>query len=214
MDNETIMKTLESARIIPVIAIESAKDAVPLADALIAGGLPIAEITFRTAAALDVIKTLAAERPKLLVGAGTVLNVETLEKAKAAGAVFGVAPGLNEKVVKRAAELKMLFVPGVATPTEIESAMQLGCKILKFFPAGAFGGLKALSAVGGPYLHTGVRFVPTGGINADNLKEYLDTRCVFAVGGTWLATKEDIKKGDWDTIAAKCRQAVAIREEK
>ena len=182
----------------------------PLADALIAGGLPVAEITFRTAAAAEVIQMLTHQRPDLLVGAGTVLNVENLETAHACGAAFGVAPGFNLRVAQRASEIGLPFVPGICTPGEIENAMEAGCKVLKFFPAGAMGGLKTLSAISAPYLHTGVRFVPTGGVTAENLKDYLANKSVLAVGGTWLATKEDIQQGRWDAIADKCRQAVEI----
>ena len=210
MNSDQIVATLEKFRIIPVIAIESAKDAVPLADALLAGGLPVAEITFRTAAAAEVIAAMAKARPNLLVGAGTVLTVENLQRAKECGAVFGVAPGLNPKVVARSAQLGMPFVPGVNNPTDIEAALDLGCKILKFFPAGASGGTKMLAAMSAPYLHTGVRFVPTGGVNMDNLKEYLAVKSVLAVGGTWLATKEDIQQGRWDVIAENCRKALAV----
>lgn len=210
MDAKVVFAKLESARVVPVIAIESAKDALPLADALIAGGLPVAEITFRTSAAADVIAVMSRERPNLLVGAGTVLTVENLERAKACGAAFAVAPGLNEKIVRRAAEIGLPFVPGVCTPSEIESALDLGCRVLKFFPAGAFGGLKTLSAVAAPYLHTGVRFIPTGGASADNLNDYLANKSVLAVGGTWLATKEDIVSGKWSDVTDKCRRAVEI----
>jgi len=212
MNPETVFRTLATHRVIPVIAIDAATNALPLADALVSGGLPVVEITFRTAAAAAVIQIISRERPGVLVGAGTVLTVENLEKAQACGAAFGVAPGFNPRLVRRAAELGMAFIPGVATPTEIEAALELGCRMLKFFPAGALGGLKALQAISVPYLHTGVRFVPTGGINAENLREYLSGKHVAAVGGTWLATKEDIEKGAWEGITSKCRQAVTIRD--
>ncbi|MDD5676326.1 MAG: bifunctional 4-hydroxy-2-oxoglutarate aldolase/2-dehydro-3-deoxy-phosphogluconate aldolase [Chitinivibrionales bacterium] len=213
MKYEEILKTLEKHRIVPVIAIESAKDALPLADALIAGGLPLIEITFRTAAAAEALQIIARERPNLLLGAGTILTMEVLEKAKLCGAIFGVAPGLNPRVVKRATELEMMFVPGICTPTEIEAALEAGSKVLKFFPAGAFGGLKTLSALAAPYLQTGVKFMPTGGVNPENLKEYLGTKGVLAVGGTWLATKDDIAGGKWAAITEKCRKAVELRNQ-
>jgi 2-dehydro-3-deoxyphosphogluconate aldolase/(4S)-4-hydroxy-2-oxoglutarate aldolase len=212
MTDKNAFKTLEACRIIPVIALDLPQDTLPVADAVIAGGLPVIEITFRTAAAAEAIQTLTRQRPNLLVGAGTLLTVENLEKAVAAGAAFGVAPGLNVRVARRAAELGLPFIPGVATATEIEAALELGGKVLKFFPAGALGGLKALNALAAPFLHTGVRFVPTGGLNADNLADYLGAQSVLAVGGTWLATSEDIRQGAWAAVAGKCRQAVEIRD--
>jgi 2-dehydro-3-deoxyphosphogluconate aldolase/(4S)-4-hydroxy-2-oxoglutarate aldolase len=212
MDKESTFAQMEKHRVIPVIAIESPEDALQLADALVQGGLPVAEITFRTSVAAEVIQMLTRERPDMLIGAGTVLTIHDLEAAFDAGAAFGVAPGLNERIVRRAGELGMPFIPGVATPTEIEAAIELGCKVLKFFAAEAFGGLKTIRTLVSPYLHLGIRFVPTGGINAENLQDYLSTNCVLAVGGTWLATKEDIPKGAWDVITDRCRQAVDIRD--
>jgi 2-dehydro-3-deoxyphosphogluconate aldolase/(4S)-4-hydroxy-2-oxoglutarate aldolase len=209
MNSDQILATLEKYRVIPVITIESVKDALPLADALLAGGLPIAEITFRTAAAAEVISAMTRGRPNLLVGAGTVLTVENLQRARDCGAVFGVAPGFNPKVVSRATQLGMPFIPGVNNPTDIEAAMDLGCRLLKFFPAGASGGTKMLSAISVPYLHTGVKFMPSGGVNQDNLKEYFAVKGVLAVGGTWLASKDDIQQGRWDVITENCRKALA-----
>ncbi|NLF32473.1 MAG: bifunctional 4-hydroxy-2-oxoglutarate aldolase/2-dehydro-3-deoxy-phosphogluconate aldolase [Planctomycetes bacterium] len=210
MTSESVLQRLAQVGVVPVIAIESADAAVGLADALIAGGLPVAEITFRTEAAAEVIRTLSRERPNLLVGAGTVLTVENLQRAKAAGAKFAVAPGFNPAVVRRAAELDLPFTPGVMTPSDVEGALACGCKALKFFPAGAAGGVPMLTAIAAPYRHTGVKFIPTGGIKPANLADYLACDAVLAVGGTWLATKEAIAAGDWKTIAANCREALAI----
>ena len=206
--SQEVLHAFERHRIIPVITIDSVQHALPLAAALLAGGLPIAEITFRTAAAAGVIQLLARERPQLLVGAGTVLTQENLEQAHTAGASFGVAPGFNPRVVKRAAELGLVFIPGICTPTEIEAALEAGSTLLKFFPAGAMGGPKMLKALLAPYLHTGVRVTPTGGVNAENAQEYFAIPSVFAVGGTWLATKEDIEAARWDLITSRCRAAV------
>ena len=194
--------------VVPVIAIDSVQQALPLADALLDGGLPVVEVTFRTAAASEVIALLARERPKLLVGAGTVLTAENLKAAHDCGARFGVAPGLNPQVVRQAAEIGLPFVPGVATPSDIEAGLALGCRTLKFFPAGALGGVAMLKALAGPYAHTGVRFVPTGGVSADNLEDYIRTPVVAAVGGTWLAKRDDMVAGRWDEIRQRCQAAV------
>ncbi|MDH7503080.1 MAG: bifunctional 4-hydroxy-2-oxoglutarate aldolase/2-dehydro-3-deoxy-phosphogluconate aldolase [Verrucomicrobiota bacterium] len=193
--------------VVPVIAIDRVEAALPLADALIAGGLPVAEITFRTASAAGVIAALTRERPGLLVGAGTVLTRDNLNEATKAGARFCVAPGLNAEMVKLAQDVGIPFVPGVATPTEIEEALALGCKILKFFPAEAMGGIKMLDAIYAPYQHTGVRFVPTGGVTQANLEAYLRCKAVAAVGGTWIAKREDIASAAWEVIKMRCAAA-------
>ncbi|MBO7653634.1 MAG: bifunctional 4-hydroxy-2-oxoglutarate aldolase/2-dehydro-3-deoxy-phosphogluconate aldolase [Kiritimatiellae bacterium] len=196
--------------VVPVVEIKDEAWALPLADALIAGGLPVAEITFRTAAAEGVIRTLARERPQLLIGAGTVLTAENLERALAAGAKFAVAPGLNPEIVRAAQAAGLPFLPGVATPSDIERGLSLGCRLLKFFPAEALGGVKLLKAFSGPYRHMGVRFMPTGGINPDNLRDYLRIPVVAAAGGTWIARAEDMEAGNWDAIADRCRAACRL----
>ena len=196
--------------VVPVIAIDSAEQALPLADALIAGGLPLAEITFRTEAAAETISTIAKNRPQMLVGAGTVLNPATVAAARDAGAAFAVAPGLNARVVGSARAFGLPFVPGTANPSDVEIGLELGCKLLKFFPAEALGGAKLLSAIYAPYKHTGVKFMPTGGVTADNLESYLSLPAVAAVGGTWLAKPADIAAGNWDAIAERCRAACKI----
>ncbi len=206
----TILERVAELGVVPVIAIDSVAHALPLADALIAGGLPVVEITFRTAAAAEVIRLLAKERPALIVGAGTVLTPETVQIAVDAGARFAVAPGLNPRVVQAAQELKLPFVPGIANPSDIEAGLELGCKLLKFFPAEALGGTKLLSALSAPYKHTGVRFMPTGGVSTANLESYLKIDTVAAVGGTWIAKKEDMAQGKWDEIAQRCREACAL----
>ena len=187
---------LESARVVPVIAIDDVAAAHPLADALAEGGLPIAEITFRTAAAGDVIEAIRTHRPEMLVGAGTVLDVETLKEASGRGAVFAVAPGFDRVVVEEALKMGFPFFPGIMTPTDIQAALSLGVKILKFFPAGAAGGPKMLKSLAGPYAHTGVRFNPTGGVNLGNLPDYLAIGAVIAAGGTWIAKRDTIAGGD------------------
>jgi len=196
--------------VIPVIAIDSVDAALPLADALIEGGLPVAEITFRTAAAAQVISRIARERPQMILGAGTVLTSENLGRACDAGAKFGVAPGLNPDVVAEAAHRGLPFMPGVITPTEVEQALALGLRLLKFFPAEAFGGLKVIKALAAPYGHAGVRFMPTGGVNTGNLAEYLGEKTVACVGGTWIATREAIAEKKWAQIRDNCKAAIEI----
>jgi len=207
---DSVLQKLADVGIVPVVAIDSVDHALPLADALIGGGLPVAEITFRTSAAAEVISLLSSKRPELLVGAGTVLTEENLLAAKECGARFAVSPGLNPRIVGRAAEIGLPFVPGVATPSDVEAALALGRTQLKFFPAGMLGGVAMVRALAGPYGHTGVRFVPTGGVNADNLPEYLGCPAVAAVGGTWLAKREDMAAGRWDDVRRRCQAAVEI----
>jgi 2-dehydro-3-deoxyphosphogluconate aldolase/(4S)-4-hydroxy-2-oxoglutarate aldolase len=210
MNSPTVFEQVASAGIVPVIAIDQEAAALPLADALIEGGLPVVEITFRTAAAAAVIRTISRERPRLLVGAGTVLTKENLEAAKESGARFAVAPGLNPQIVQLAQKLNLPFVPGVATPTDIEQGLALGCRVLKFFPAEALGGIPMIEALSAPYQHTGARFIPTGGVSTSNLEAYLRIKTVAAVGGTWIAKKEDLSGGKWSDIAARCRAAVEV----
>ena len=168
------------------------------------------EITFRTAAAPEAIRILARQRPNMIVGAGTVLTPENVKAARKAGAQFAVAPGLNPKIAKMATDLGLLFVPGVATPSEIELALSLGYRLLKFFPAEQLGGVALLNALYAPYAHTGVAFVPLGGVNPANLESYLASNAVAAVGGTWLARKEDLAARRWDEIRQRCAAATKI----
>ncbi len=208
--SEEIFSRIAELGVVPVIAIENVDGAIPLADALLEGGLPVVEITFRTTAAAEVIRKIAKERPKLIVGAGTVLTPANLETAKASGAAFAVAPGLNPQIVKQAQAIGLPFVPGIATPTDIELGLSLGCKYLKFFPAEALGGVGMIEALSAPYKHTGVRFMPTGGVNTGNLESYLKVETVAAVGGTWIAKKEDLANGKWDDIRNRCKAALEI----
>jgi 2-dehydro-3-deoxyphosphogluconate aldolase / (4S)-4-hydroxy-2-oxoglutarate aldolase len=196
--------------IVPVVIIEHVDKALPLADALLAGGLPIVEITFRTAVAAEVIRILSRERPQLLVGAGTVLTPANLEAAKASGAAFGVSPGLNPQIVTQARQLGLPFIPGIATPSEIEIGLSLGCKLLKFFPAEALGGVAMIDALWGPFKHTGLRFMPSGGVTLANLDSYLRTASVAAAGGTWIAKPEDLAGGNWSGIRERAQFALEI----
>lgn len=204
--NEVLSK-LGELKLIPVVAIHDAADAPALAEALVAGGLPCAEITFRTAAAEDAIKATAA-RGDMLVGAGTVLTVEQAERAVGAGATFLVAPGTNPPVVEWATKHDVPITPGVATPTDIDLAMSFGLDVVKFFPAGTYGGAKAIKAIGAPY--GGIRFIPTGGVSADNLGEYLALPNVLACGGSWMVKADLINDKQFDTITELTRQAVTL----
>ena len=201
------MKQILDKRVVPVAVIDKAEDAVLVAEALQAGGLDIIEVTFRTAAAGDAIKQIAAKFPQMLVGAGTILTGDQVRKAIDCGAKFGVSPGLNEKVVAQANSLKLPFVPGVMTPSEVERAMDLGCKLLKFFPAENAGGVKMLKALAGPYGHTGVKFIPLGGVTAMNAAEYLALPIVGAIGGSWLIEKSVVAERNWQEIT---RRTAAI----
>ena len=202
-----ILRQFEEMGVVPVVAIQKAEDAMQLADALIEGGLPCAEITFRTAAALDAMRNMA-QRQDILVGAGTVLKVDQVKAAIDVGAQFMVSPGFNPKVVGYCVENDITITPGICTPSDIEAALEFGLQVLKFFPASAFGGLKTLKAMSGPY--TTVKFVPTGGISPANLAEYLAFPKVLACGGTWVAKSALISEGKFDVIVQNAREAVEI----
>ena len=197
-------------RIVPVVVLDCANDAEPLAEALLAGGLDIMEITFRTDAAEESMKRIARAFPEILLGAGTVLNGDQAKYAKDAGAVFGLAPGLNPQTIEAAHEVGLEFSPGVMTPSEIEQALHLDCKLLKFFPAEAAGGVKMLKSLSGPYAHTGVKFTPTGGIASNNLQDYLKLPVVAAIGGSWMVGKDLIASGRWDEITKLTEQALEL----
>jgi len=204
------MKRLEQKRILPAATVEKAEEALPLAEALMKGGLDVIEITFRTDAAAEAIRQVVRQFPQMLVGAGTVLTAEQLTKAADAGATFGVAPGINEDIVKRAGSLGMAFIPGVATPTEIDRGVAAGCRFLKFFPSEALGGVRMLKAIAGPFGHTGVKFIPTGGIDGLNARAYLDLPSVAAVGGSWMVATKLIKEKNWAEVTRLTQQALKM----
>ena len=201
---ESIIRTLEKFKVIPVIAIEDAGKALYLADALMEGGLPLAEITFRTDAAAKVISVLSKKRPELLVAAGTILTIDQLKQARDYGALFGVAPGVDIKIIEEALKLGFPFIPGIMTPSEVSVCLNHHLSLLKFFPAESAGGVKHLKSIIAPFAHTGVKFTPTGGVNKENYKTYLEIPQVISVGGTWMATKEDITAGNWSKIKNNC----------
>ena len=205
-----MLEKLRKHGVVPVIAVDTPEDGLKLCEALLKGGLPVAEITFRTAAAAETIKAASTHFPELILGAGTVLTTDQLKQAVDAGAKFAVAPGCNPRIIEAAQQAGLFFAPGICTPSDIERALELGCKLLKFFPAEASGGVKMLKALIGPYGHTGVQFCPTGGVTTQNLADYLALPQVAFAGGTWIAAKDAIKAKDWAKIEQAARDAVAI----
>jgi 2-dehydro-3-deoxyphosphogluconate aldolase/(4S)-4-hydroxy-2-oxoglutarate aldolase len=203
-----ILRQIAELGIVPVVVIDDAAHALPLAQALLDGGLPIAEITFRTAAAEEAIRTIANALPDVLLGAGTVLTVEQAQRAIAAGARFIVSPGLSPPVACYCLDRGIAITPGCATPSEIMAALALGLEVVKFFPADALGGVKALKAIGAPF--PGVRFIPTGGVDAGSLVEYLALSSVLACGGSWLASASLIRSASFAEITRLAREAVSI----
>lgn len=208
-----ILERIARKRIVPVVVLEREELAEPLAETLLRAGLDIMEITFRTASAAAAIRKIAVRFDEMLLGAGTLLEPDQVRMAVDAGARFAVAPGLSERVVAAAREAGIEMMPGVMTPSEVEKAMSLGCKTLKFFPAEQAGGAGMLKAFEGPYLNTGVRFIPTGGINPGNMRSYLERPSVIAVGGSWMAEKKLISSADWRQIEQLTRDALAAASE-
>ena len=204
------MQRIFEKRIVPVAVIDKADDAVPLAEALLAAGIDIIEVTFRTPAAEQSIRNVRKAHPDMLVGAGTILDTAQLQRAFDAGARFAVAPGLNETVVSKSLSLKLPFVPGVMTPSDVERGLALGCKLQKFFPAEVAGGVKMLKALAGPYAHTGVKFIPLGGVNATNAPEYLALPIVAAIGGSWMVERKLIVDRDWPAIRTLATEAARL----
>ena len=201
-----IIEQISHIGIVPVIAIDEAEKAVPLARALVAGGLPAAEVTFRTAAGEEAIRRIATEVPEMLVGAGTVLTTGQADRAIAAGAQFIVSPGFNPAVTRYVIDRGVLMMPGTASPGEMEQAMSMGLDVVKFFPAEQNGGVAKLKALAGPY--TNLRWMPTGGVNTKNLMDYLSFDKIVACGGTWMVKKDLIEGERWDEITRICKDAV------
>ncbi|MGD9567960.1 MAG: bifunctional 4-hydroxy-2-oxoglutarate aldolase/2-dehydro-3-deoxy-phosphogluconate aldolase [Sedimentibacter sp.] len=201
-----LIKKISNLGIVPVIKIDNVETAVPLAEALINAGLPVAEVTFRTAQAEESIKRIVKAYPDMLVGAGTVLSIEQVDKAVNAGAKFIVSPGFNPKVVSYCISNGITIIPGTSSPSDMEAALEMGLDVVKFFPAEQSGGVEYLKAVGGPY--TTLKFIPTGGINAKNLNSYLAQKNVIACGGSWMVKSDLIDAGDFDTITKLTREAI------
>ena len=206
-----VLEKIQKIGIVPVVVLNDAKDAEPLAKALCNGGLPCAEVTFRTDAAEESIRIMSEKYPEMLVGAGTVLTTEQVDRAVAAGVKFIVSPGLNPKVVKYCVDKGIPVTPGCSNPSDVEVAIELGLEVVKFFPAEPAGGLKMIKAMAAPY--TGLKFMPTGGINATNVKEYLAYDKILACGGSWMVKGSLVEAGEFDKIEAMTKEAVEIVKE-
>ncbi len=206
---DKIIEVLQISPIVPVVVIENIKDAVPLAQSLIEGGIPIIEVTLRSSCALEAIELIAKNVPKMRVGAGTILNPTQLEQAQNRGAEFLISPGLTPSLLEHAKKKDMPLIPGVSSSSEVMQALELGYNALKFFPAEYCGGVKLLNAFNGPF--KGVKFCPTGGISADNMRSYLNLENVLCVGGSWLTPKDLVQNKEWDKITEICKRALALR---
>lgn len=212
MFSEELKEKISKSGVIAVLEIDEVNDAVPLAIALLEGGITMMELTLRTPAAFESLIRIKNQVPDMVAGVGTVLTVDQLRKIKDAGAIFGVAPGMNPRIVKASKELNLPFVPGIATPSELEQAVELGCKVLKFFPAEAAGGLNYLKSMTGPYNHLGLKYIPLGGLNLRNAQVYLESPLTLAIGGSWVAKRDIIQKKDWITITRSARLAMNLVE--
>ena len=206
-----VLEKIQEIGIVPVVVLDDAKDAAPLAKALCEGGLPCAEVTFRTAAAEESIRIMSEKFPEMLVGAGTVLTTEQVDRAVAAGAKFIVSPGMNPRIVKYCVEKGILITPGCANPSDIEQALENGLDVVKFFPAEPAGGLKMIKAMAAPYV--GVKFMPTGGINQNNVRDYLAYDRILACGGSWMVKGDMVAAGEFDKIKELAAEAVEIVKE-
>lgn len=202
--------TIARAGVIAVLVIDREEDAVPLAKALLTGGVNIMELTLRTPAALPALMRIRQETPEMIAGIGTILNKDQVAQSVQAGAAFGVAPGVNPAVIQFAQSQSLPFGPGIMTPTDIDQSVGLGCRLLKFFPAESSGGLKHLANIAAPFQHLGLGFIPLGGINAANMGEYLASPLITAVGGSWLAPKDLVNAGNWAEITRRAAEARAI----
>lgn len=210
MFSPSLASKIEKIGIVAVLVVDEIKDAVPLARALLSGGVNAIELTLRTPVALDALKAIKADVPEMLLGVGTILTTEQVAQAVEAGAAFGVAPGLNPRVLAAARGAGLSFAPGILTPSDIETALEYGCQLLKFFPAESSGGLPYLKAISAPYSHLGLRFMPLGGLNAKNMTSYLADPSIAALGGSWLAPRELIKAGQWENITTLAAESVRI----
>lgn len=206
--DQNIKKRFYELGIIPVVVLDREEDALPLANALLEGGLPCAEVTFRTEAAAGSIRKMAKECPELFVGAGTVLSEKQVDEALDAGAKFIVSPGLNPDVVKHCQKRGVPVIPGCCTPTEVEQAMGLGLDVVKFFPAEPAGGIRMIKAMSAPY--SNVRFIPTGGLNEKNIATYLEESCILACGGSWMVKGDLVRNGKWEEMKQMTREAVEL----
>lgn len=204
---DAVAQRIERCGIIAVLVIDDAAAAPDLARALLAGGVDVMELTLRTPAALGALARIRAEVPEMLAGIGTILTPDQVKQVVAAGAAFGVAPGTNRRVLEQAVESDLAFAPGIATPSDIETALEYGCRVLKLFPAEPMGGLSYLKAIAAPYAHLGIKYVPLGGLTAANMANYLAEPSITAIGGSWLAPRDAIRQADWQGITRKAAEA-------
>jgi len=209
--NERIKNVVEflfKYRIVPVLILPDIERGLKVCEILLENSLPVAEITFRTSVAASIIKEVSKRFPEILLGAGTILNVDDLKVAVDAGAKFAVSPGTNPKILAESVNLEMPFFPGISTPSDIERALEFNCKIFKFFPAEPLGGLKMLNSIAAPYRHLGVKFIPLGGINLQNMQEYLKSQDVIAIGGSWLLEKDILENENWARFSENIKLAI------
>ncbi len=205
-----MLQRMEKSAVVAGFSVEKTEHAVPLARALLAGGIDVVELTLRTPAAMEAVKAIAREVPETLLGVGTILTPAQARETKAAGAHFGVSPGMNPRVIQAASEAGLPFAPGICTPSDLEAAIELGCRFVKFFPAEASGGVAYLKSMAAPYKHLGIRYFPLGGLNAGNMADYLAMDDVPTIGGSWIVKKELVDRGDWEGITARAAEVMAI----
>ena len=205
-----VFERLGASRLVAVVMIDREEHAVPLAQALLAGGVSAMELTLRSKAALGSLRRVVEGVPGMLVGAGTVIAESQIEGVMAAGAAFGVAPGTNPRILAACRDAGLPFAPGIATPSDIESALEFDCRLLKFFPAGAMGGLDYLQGIAAPYRHLGIRYLPLGGVDEENLQRYVSAPDILAVGGSWLAPRPLLESEDWSGVESLARRAADL----
>ncbi|MBH53040.1 MAG: keto-deoxy-phosphogluconate aldolase [Opitutaceae bacterium] len=209
---KNLHQKIKASKVVAVLVIDKAEHAVPVAQALIRGGLATMELTLRTPAALPALKAIREGVPEMLAGIGTILTTEQVDQVVEAGAAFGVAPGMNPIIIKHAQDRGLPFGPGIMTPSDIETAIELGCRTIKYFPAETSGGIKHLTGIAAPYIHLGLDFIPLGGLNANNMTDYLRSPLISAIGGSWIAKQDVINAEDWDTIEKNAREAREIAD--
>lgn len=206
---EDLLRKLEKSRVVAGFSVDDAADAVPIAEALLAGGIDAIELTLRTDAGIEAIRQISGIVPDILLGVGTILRPEQVIAVKEAGADFGVSPGMNPRVIQKAQAIGLPFAPGICTPTDLEMAIEQDCRLVKFFPAEASGGVSFLRSMAAPYKHLGIRYFPLGGVNAVNMRDYLNEDIVCAVGGSWIVKGDLVRARDWDAIRDRAASVVA-----
>jgi len=211
---EALLQRLRQTGVVAGFSVEKAGDAVPLCRALLAGGIDIIELTLRSVAGMEAVRAISAEVPEMILGVGTILTPEQAFEVKAAGAAFGVAPGMNPRVVRAAQEVGLPFAPGVCTPSDLEAAIELGCRFVKFFPAEPTGGVTFLRSMSAPYRHLGLQYFPLGGLNEKNMLEYLKEPSVPAIGGSWIVQQELVNRADWAGLTARAAAVTAMLKQR